>query len=98
MTGHIPEMTLTRRTKGDYTRSMYEGIRRNASTLDDLFTRSRLAELGLIHEHIVRDMIRRARDGMAIPLGALDQLVGTELWLRHDRRSHLRADPGKDVT
>ncbi|PWK83217.1 asparagine synthase (glutamine-hydrolysing) [Lentzea atacamensis] len=80
--GVVPDVLLDRRTKGDYTSLSYKGLRSNAAMLDDLFTRSRLGELGLIDDQALRRVVRQGAAGVPIRLGAFDVLVSTELWLR----------------
>lgn len=71
-----------RRTKGDYTALAYRGLRQNAPMLREVFTRSRLAGVGLIDDRAIQIVIDRAVAGVPVPLGAFDAVVGTELWLR----------------
>jgi asparagine synthase (glutamine-hydrolysing) len=78
----LPAALTQRRTKGDYTALAYRGMARNAPMLHDLFTRSRLAELGLIDDVAVQVAIGRGAAGVPIRLGAVNSLIGTELWLR----------------
>jgi asparagine synthase (glutamine-hydrolysing) len=70
--GMVPSQLLERRTKGDYTALTYRGLRHNASVLRDLFTDSRLADLGLVNDHAVRATVDRGAAGVRIPLGASD--------------------------
>ncbi|MDX8053481.1 asparagine synthase-related protein [Lentzea sp. BCCO 10_0798] len=81
-TGVVPASLVRRTTKGDYSGLAYQGLKRNAGFLHDLFTNSRLASCGLIDEQAVRWTIETAAVGIPIPLGAFDELVSTELWLR----------------
>jgi asparagine synthase (glutamine-hydrolysing) len=78
----VPHRLVGRRTKGDYTELAYQGLRRHADALTDLFTRSRLAELGLVDEARVVAELRRGVAGLPIRLGAFDAVLATELWLR----------------
>ena len=82
MSGRVPQSVLTRTTKGDYSMLVYRGLARHHRTLDDLLTNSRLADLGLLDEHAVRADLTRGVAGLSIPLAALDQVLGIELWLR----------------
>ncbi|WP_418154739.1 albusnodin/ikarugamycin family macrolactam cyclase [Actinoalloteichus caeruleus] len=80
--GDIPSPALHRHTKGNVTTLIYQGIQLNAPVLQDLFTQSRLAELGLVHEDEVRKEIRRGADLLPVRIAALDAVVSAELWLR----------------
>jgi asparagine synthase (glutamine-hydrolysing) len=93
MTGQVPESVLTRTTKGNYTMLTYRGLARHHHALRDLLTESRLGSLGLLDEPAVRADLARGAAGLPIPLAALDQVLGTELWLRtlptrHDPALH----------
>ena len=81
----VPRRLIGRSTKGDYTSLAYQGLRQHADTLTDLFTRSRLAELGLIDEAKILTELRRGIAGLPIPLGAFDAVLAAELWLRTSR-------------
>lgn len=78
----VPRRLTARSTKGDYTSLAYQGLRQHADTLTELFTRSRLAELGLIDETKILAELRRGIAGLPISLGAFDAVLATELWLR----------------
>lgn len=80
--GVVPPRALARSTKGDYTEICYLGIRNNAVSVDELLWSSRLSELGLIDVDAVRAEVCRAVAGVRVRLGALDALLGAELWLR----------------
>lgn len=82
MSGRVPQTVLTRTTKGDYSMLVYRGLARHHRALDDLLTNSRLADLGLLDEYAVRADLARGAAGLPIPLAALDQVLGAELWLR----------------
>jgi asparagine synthase (glutamine-hydrolysing) len=93
MTGRVPESVLTRTTKGDYSMLTYRGLSRHHPVLSDLLTGSRLVSPGLLDDSAVRADLARGAAGLPIPLAALDQILGTELWLRtlpapHDPASH----------
>lgn len=95
-TNLVPASVLRRSTKGDHTAYAYRGLATNAPELTRLFTDSCLAQVGLIEDSAVRAVISRARAGQAIPLGALDLLVTTELWLRGNSGTHDSA--GRDTS
>ncbi len=81
MTSRVPESVLTRTTKDDYSMLTYRGLSRHQHVLSDLLTNSRLASLGLLDESAVRTDLARGAAGLPLPLAALDQVLGTELWL-----------------
>lgn len=78
----LPPIVRGRRTKGDYTQLAYRGLKRHAEALRALFDGSRLAALGLVIDDRIRGEVERAKHGLPVRLGALDQLIGAELWLR----------------
>lgn len=82
MTGRVPDAALVRSTKGDYSMLAYRGLSRRHRTVAELLTNSRLAGLGLIEEKTIRADVMRGAAGLRIPLAALDQLLGAEIWLR----------------
>ncbi|MEO7194882.1 MAG: hypothetical protein ABIZ05_08675 [Pseudonocardiaceae bacterium] len=66
---------------------------RHRHVLSELLTGSRLASLGLLDDAAVRADLAQGVAGLPIPLAALDQVLGVELWLRtlpapHDPASH----------
>ncbi len=100
MTGRVPDAALSRSTKGDYSMLAYRGLSRHHRTIGELLTNSRLASLGLIDEKAIRSELLRGVAGLRIPLAALDQVLGAEIWLRTgsiptatkiDRREFARA-------
>ena len=95
----VPQRLLERRTKGDYTALVYKGLRRNRKDLDDLLTRSRLSELGLIDETKVRTELAHGAAGIPVRLSAIDAVVSAELWLRAQDKAHKNAagrkEPGR---
>lgn len=60
----------------------YRGLSQHHHVLGELLTDSRLAGLGLLDEPAVRSDLARGIAGLPIPLAALDQVLGVELWLR----------------
>ncbi len=99
MTGRVPDAALVRSTKGDYSMLAYRGLSRHHRTVADLLTNSRLAGLGLIEEKAIRADLARGAAGLRVPLAALDQVLGAEIWLRtvctpavtDDRRQRVHA-------
>jgi asparagine synthase (glutamine-hydrolysing) len=80
--GAVPSVVLGRRTKGDYTREEYLGVRRAERSLRVLLPDSVLAEVGVIDPTAVLRTLTRFTMGAVVPLGPFRQLVATELWLR----------------
>lgn len=95
----VPQRLVERRTKGDYTALVYRGLRRNRKDVDDLLTRSRLGELGLIDETKVRAELAHGAAGIPVSLSAIDAVVSAELWLRSQDKAHKnatrRGEPGR---
>lgn len=80
--GLVPEEVLSRHTKGDYSAEDYVGAQRAMPALRALLRDSRLADLGIIEPTAVASSLLRMSAGVAVPLGALNMLLATELWLR----------------
>lgn len=80
--GLVPDEVLRRQTKGDYSGEDYVGAQRAMPALRALLRDSRLADLGIIEPAAVTSTLRRLSAGVAVPLGALNMLLATELWLR----------------
>lgn len=78
----VPPFVYARRTKGDFTADEYIGIRANAAELREIFGSSRLAELGLVRDVAVREVIDQAVAGFRFDLPSFDALIATEAWLR----------------
>lgn len=78
----IPKEVLSHPAKGDYTREAYHGVRRAAPVLRTLLSDSAAADHGLIEPRPVRAVLERAIEGLAIPWGALSQVLAVETWLR----------------
>lgn len=83
LTGLVPEPVLARRTKGDYTKDAYQGVRRAAGELRRLLAEPALADHRLIEPGPVREALAGAIEGMPTPWGTLNQVLAAELWLRH---------------
>lgn len=82
MTGLLPPEVWERSSKDAFTTHAYQGLRRNAQTIRDLLTTSRLGGLGALDTTPVLAALDRAVDGRTAPLGALAQVITTEMWLR----------------
>lgn len=82
-TGVVPDFVLQRSTKGGFEGVAYPGLTEHAAILRDLLgASSQLAGLGLLTPAPVFAMLERAATGQATAMGALHQLVATEVWLR----------------
>jgi asparagine synthase (glutamine-hydrolysing) len=82
MAGLVPAEVLRRRTKGDYSAEDYRGARNSASVLRGLLRDSRLADLGVIQPAKVEPVLDRMTSGIAVPMGQVNMLLATEVWLR----------------
>lgn len=78
----LPTDLFARRTKGDYSACEYHGLRANAGEVRALLTDSRLADLDVIDPTAVRADLDAAISGARAPMGALSQVLATEVWLR----------------
>ncbi|MEU3458339.1 asparagine synthase-related protein [Streptomyces sp. NPDC006733] len=58
------------------------GLRSSVDDLIELFDTPLLADAGLVEARVVRQALRAAADGEALPLDGLGELVATEVWLR----------------
>ena len=58
------------------------GLRSSVDDVLDLFSAPLLADAGLIEARVVREAVRSAANGAAVPLDGLGELVATEIWLR----------------
>jgi asparagine synthase (glutamine-hydrolysing) len=82
LAGLLPAEVLGRRTKGDYTAEDYAGARAALPGLRDLLRDSRLAALGVIEPRAVLAALDRMAAGAQVPLGPLNMLLATEMWLQ----------------
>jgi asparagine synthase (glutamine-hydrolysing) len=82
LAGLVPADVFARRTKGDYSAEEYRGARRAITGLRTLLRDSRLADLGVIEPGPVLAALDRMAAGIAVPLGPLNMLLATEVWLR----------------
>jgi asparagine synthase (glutamine-hydrolysing) len=82
MAGLVPPAVLGRRTKGDYSAEEYRGARGSAKALRGLLRDCRLADLGVIEPNAVMSALDRMTSGVAVPIGQMNTLLATEIWLR----------------
>jgi len=82
LTGLVPGLVLSRRTKGDYTTTAHLGVRRNLAALRALLTDPVSAEIGLVEPQRVRQALERAAQGLETSWAPLNQVLAVELWLR----------------
>lgn len=80
--GLVPAAVFQRRTKGDYSAEEYRGARAAGRHLHALLDDSRLADLGVIEPGPVRACLDRFLAGALVPMGAMAELIATEVWLR----------------
>lgn len=81
MRGIVPGESLTRHTKDEGSHEAEVGMREQRAELLALCEDSRLAGLGLIDAHVLREMSSRPLPP-TLPFDALYQTVVCELWLR----------------
>lgn len=84
LAGLVPEVVLSRPTKGNYIKDAYQGVRLAAPRLRKLFDDSAAADLGLLNPGPVRKALDDAIRGLPTPWGALNEVVAVELWLREN--------------
>ncbi|MFD7656007.1 albusnodin/ikarugamycin family macrolactam cyclase [Actinosynnema sp. NPDC059797] len=82
LAGLVPDEVLTRRTKGNYTRAAYLGLRRAAPRILRMLDHSLGAEIGLIDPSRVATAVEQAMRGLDSHWAPLNQVLGIELWLR----------------
>lgn len=93
----VPAVVLDRRTKGNYTASLHQGVRRNTTALHELLAGSLLVREGILNMPAVCRAIDDAI-WQPIPFGSLDTVIATELWLQaldSSRRSAPAHQTGK---
>lgn len=82
LTGAVPGLVTGRATKGNYLAEEYQGARRASGRLFRLLDGSRLADLGVIEPSRVHASLTKLVNGVPVPLGQLNRLLATEVWLR----------------
>ncbi len=102
-TGIVPPEVTSRKTKGDYTKHAYEGLRKSQDFLRAILQDSRLADLGIIDPAVVTRSLENGFLGADMPRPSFDMLIASELWLRAldneswDERARYVALPAPDV-
>lgn len=81
MRGIVPGQLLDRRTKGEFSAEMYEGLRRNQEEIAGLCDDLRLAELGLVAPDALRDAVRNPGP-VTRAITPLETTLACERWLR----------------
>jgi asparagine synthase (glutamine-hydrolysing) len=89
LSGQVPDEVLTRRSNCDYTASEYASLRAAAPRIQRLLTDPLLADLGLIGPDRIASAVHDAIDGRAASVGALAEVIATELWLRATQNTDL---------
>jgi asparagine synthase (glutamine-hydrolysing) len=84
----LPEIVLTRTTKGDYTADMIDGIKQNLDTITELFQNSRLADMSLINLKEFYDIMKNSSSGIIKDLPKVDAVIATEFWLRRLKKDN----------
>jgi asparagine synthase (glutamine-hydrolysing) len=96
--GLLPAEVLTRRTKGNYTAEDYAGVRAALPALRILLRDSRLADLGVIEPAAVLAAVDRMATGVTVPLGPLNTVLATEVWLHGTDWRHGPQESRVEVT
>ncbi|HSX31938.1 MAG TPA: lasso peptide biosynthesis B2 protein, partial [Candidatus Saccharimonadales bacterium] len=97
--GIVPTEVTSRKTKGDYTKHVFQGMRGSQDFLRTIMNDSRLADLGIVDSVKVRASLESGFMGANMPLPSLDMLIASELWLRSldneswDQRTRYVAPP-----
>ncbi|MFH8626600.1 asparagine synthase-related protein [Streptomyces vietnamensis] len=81
MRGTMPEGSLKRATKGEFSDDFFRGQQRHRGQIAELFDQPLLAGLGLIDTATLRHMALAAYPP-GLPWGALDATMAVENWLR----------------
>jgi asparagine synthase (glutamine-hydrolysing) len=98
MRGTMPEGSLKRATKGEFSDDFFRGRQRHRGQLAELFDQPLLAGLGLIDAATLRRMALDAYPP-GLPWGALDSAMAVENWLRaRDRWDLAPATPEPTMT
>lgn len=82
MADFLPSEIGERSSKDSFTTHAYQGLRHNFPAIHELITSTRLGELGLLDTTPVIAALNRAVNGRTAPLGALAQIITTEMWMR----------------
>lgn len=82
LAGLVPAPVLARQTKGNYSTEDFRGARRASGDLRRRIAEMRLAELGVVDQRSLQAFVDRAIDGLPVPFGAFNRLLGAEMWLR----------------
>lgn len=81
MQGVVPSEILERRSKGEFSAEIYEGLRHNLSRLVELCEDSRLARLGLVDPEVLRAQLI-SPGPLARHLAIFEPTLALESWLR----------------
>lgn len=93
MHGVVPSEILERRSKGEFSAEIYEGLRQNLSRLLDLCEDSRLAHRGLIDPEVLRTQLVTPGP-LARQLGIFGPTLALESWLRSPGAESWLRSPG----
>ncbi|MEU6588543.1 lasso peptide isopeptide bond-forming cyclase [Streptomyces sp. NPDC046881] len=85
MRGLVPDAVLDRSTKGEFSRDMYTGWRRNLPAILEIFSDSALAAHGLIDADGLRTALLTPQADNTMYI-AVEHLLGCEIWFRSTRR------------
>ncbi|WP_344948913.1 asparagine synthase-related protein [Sphaerisporangium flaviroseum] len=85
--GLVPTEITGRATKGNHQTEEYRGARQARSDIMALLDDSVLAKLGVIDSGAVRTTLSKLFTGVAVPMGPLNRLLASEIWMRLDTAS-----------
>ncbi|MFI8434695.1 lasso peptide isopeptide bond-forming cyclase [Streptomyces sp. NPDC079020] len=85
MRGIVPDAVLDRSTKGEFSRDLYTGWRRNLPAILETFSDSALAAHGLIDTDVLRTKLLAPQADGTMYI-AIEHLLGCETWFRSTRR------------
>lgn len=82
LAGIVPPEVTSRKTKGEYSKQAYEGLRASADVLRGLLRNSRLGDLGIIDPKKVQDQLESGLIGGRMPWASFTSVIAAERWLR----------------
>ncbi len=96
MRGVVPDECLQRTSKAQAALDAAAGLRRHSGDLQELWTDSRLAQLGLVDADRLRALVQRP-DTPGLKEAILYSTIGCEVWLRSLETSHSLSSLGRSV-
>lgn len=84
----MPRSLLNRTSKGEFTDDLFQGMKKNIGYVLDYFSKSLLAEMGLIDLDIFKREIEKFSRGIQIGLWELNITIAVECWLREVKKDN----------